>query len=193
MGLVLVGLGNPGLRYARTRHNAGFQVVDCVARRLGVRLHRRPRRSYALARVRFEGAPLTLVRPLTYMNTAGAVVKPVLAESNAEVADLMVVCDTMDLEPGASRLRLSGSSAGNKGLDSILRVLGTEQVKRIYLGVGRPLPGVPVIEHVLGRPRGAAARALEQAVERVCANLELLMQGDYGRAMNRINQRGPAA
>lgn len=169
-------------------------MVSCLAHRLGARLQRRRRRNYALARAWLEGTPLTLVQPLTFMNDSGAAVKPVLAESNAEIANLVVVCDTMDLDPGASRLRLSGSSAGNKGLASILGVLGTDQVKRIYLGVGRPPPGVPVTAHVLGRPRGETAAAIERAVAHVCANVELLIdgnyEGDYQRAMNVINQRG---
>ena len=189
-GLVVVGLGNPGLRYARSRHNVGFQVVDCIARRVGAPLKRRRRRNYTLARAQVDGRRLTLVQPLTYMNGSGEIIKPVLADSDAEVDDLIVVCDTMDLEPGASRLRLAGSSAGNKGLASVLRVLGSEQVKRIYLGVGRPLPGVAVIDHVLSRPPAAAAQAIAQAVERVCGQVGVLLSGDYPRAMNLINQRG---
>ena len=193
MRLVVVGLGNPGRRYYRTRHNAGFQVVDCMARRVGAQLKRRRRRNYALARTVVAGRRLTLVQPLTYMNASGEVIKPVLADCDAGVADLVVVCDTMDLDPGASRLKLAGSSAGNKGLASVLQVLGTEQVKRIYVGVGRPLPGVAVIDHVLGRPPAGAARAIERAVDRVCSHLEVLLDGDCQRAMNLINQRGVPA
>ena len=193
MRLVIVGLGNPGRRYDRTRHNAGFQVVDCMARRVGARLKRRRRRNYAVAQAVVGGRRLTLVQPLTYMNASGEVIKPVLAECDAAIEDLVVVCDTMDLDPGASRLRLAGSSAGNKGLASVLRVLRTEQVKRIYVGVGRPLPGVAVIDHVLSRPPPAAARAVGQAVDRVCGHLEVLLDGDYQRAMNLINQRGVPA
>ena len=189
MRLVIVGLGNPGRRYDRTRHNAGFQVVECMALRVGARLKRR-RRNYAVARTVVGGRRLTLVQPLTYMNACGEVIKPVLGESEAAIEDLIVVCDTMDLDPGGSRLRLAGSSAGNKGLASVLRVLGTEQVKRIYVGVGRPLPGATVIDHVLSRPPPAAARAVAEAVDRVCGHLEVLLDGDYQRAMNLINKRG---
>ena len=193
MRLVIVGLGNPGRRYSSTHHNVGFQVVECMAQRVGTPLKRRRRRNYAVARSTVDGRRLTLVQPLTYMNASGEVIKPVLAECDATVEDLLVVCDTMDLDPGASRLRLSGSSAGNKGLASVLRVLGTEQVKRIYLGVGRPTPGVAVVDHVLSRPRAGAARAVAEAVERVCGHLEVLLDGDYQRAMNLINQSGAPA
>ena len=192
MRLVIVGLGNPGRQYLRTRHNAGFEVVDCMARRTGARLKRRRRRNYALAQAQVAGSRLTLVQPLTYMNASGEVIKPVLAECGAGVNELVVVCDTMDLDPGASRLRLAGSSAGNKGLASVLRTLRTEEVKRIYVGVGRPPPGVAVIDHVLSRPPAGAARALAAAVDRVCNHLEVLLDGDYQRAMNLINQRGAA-
>ncbi len=189
MGSVLVGLGNPGRRYARSRHNAGFQVVDSLAARLGGHLKRRRRRNYALGHVHVAGRRLTLVQPHTYMNGSGEIIKPVLAECDAGVGDLIVVCDTMDLSPGASRLRLHGSSAGNRGLASVLRVLSTEQVKRIYIGVGRPFPGVAVIDHVLGRPPAGHARAIEEAVERVCSHIDVVVEGDYQRAMNLINQR----
>lgn len=190
MRLVIVGLGNPGRRYAHTRHNAGFEVVECMARRVGAQLKRRRRRNYAAAQALVAGRRLTLVQPHTYMNASGEVVRPVLAECGAGVDDLVVVCDTMDLDPGSSRLRLAGSSAGNRGLASVLRTLGTEQVKRIYVGVGRPTPGVAVIDHVLSRPPAGAARAMAQAVDRVCSHLEVLLDGDYGRAMNLINRRG---
>ena len=190
MGMVLVGLGNPGRRYARSRHNAGFQVVDRLAARLGEHLKRRRRRAYAIAHVFTAGRRLTLVQPHTYMNGSGEIIKPVLAECDAGVEDLVVACDTMDLPAGASRLRLHGSSAGNRGLASVLRVLSTEQVKRIYIGVGRPFPGVAVIDHVLGRPPREDARAIEDAVERVCNHIEMVVEGDYQRAMNLINQRG---
>ena len=193
MALVLVGLGNPGRRYARSRHNAGFQVVECLAARFGQPLKRRRRRNYALAHLRVADTRLTVVQPHTYMNGSGEIVKPVLSECDAGVPELVVVCDTMDLAPGASRLRLSGSSAGNRGLASVLRVLRTDEVKRIYLGVGRPLPGVAVIDHVLSRPPPADERAIAEAVERVCDHVGLLLAGDYQGAMNRINQRSATA
>ena len=161
-----------------------------MARRVGAQLTRRRRRNYAAAQALVAGRRLTLVQPHTYMNASGEVVRPVLAECGAGLDDLVVVCDTMDLDPGSSRLRLAGSSAGNRGLASVLRALGTDQVKRIYVGVGRPLPGVAVIDHVLSRPPAGAARAMAQAVDRVCSHLEVLLDGDYGRAMNLINRRG---
>lgn len=189
MGLVIVGLGNPGRAYAKSRHNAGFQAVDCIARHLNVKFKHR-KRNYALARAVIEGRQLALVKPLTFMNDSGEVIKPILGECNAEISDLLVVCDTMDLNPGASRLRLSGASAGNKGLASILRILGTEEVKRIYLGVGRPLPGVSVIRHVLGRLPSSSLKAVTEAVERLYVNIDVLLALDYERAMNLINHRG---
>lgn len=193
MGLVLVGLGNPGRRYARSRHNVGFQVVECLAARFGQPLKRRRHRNYAAGQLHVAGTRLTVVQPHTYMNGSGDIIKPVLSECGAGVEQLIVVCDTMDLAPGASRLRLSGSSAGNRGLESVLRVLRTDEVKRIYIGVGRPRPGVAVIDHVLSRPPGADARAIAEAVERVCDHIDLLVEGDYQRAMNLINQRGATA
>ena len=193
MALVLVGLGNPGRRYARSRHNAGFQVVECLAARFGQPLKRRRHRNYALGRLQVAGTRLTVVQPHTYMNGSGDIIKPVLSECDAGVQELVVVCDTMDLAPGASRLRLSGSSAGNRGLASVLRVLRTEAVKRIYIGVGRPMPGVAVIDHVLSRPPATDAQAIAAAVERVCDHVDVLVEGDYPRAMNLINQRGATA
>lgn len=189
--LVAVGLGNPGRRYAKTRHNVGFRVVECLAARYGAGLRERRARRYRIGMADVGGTRLTLVQPQAYMNASGDVMAAALTEAGgASYADVIVVCDTLDLPPGSSRLRSDGSSAGNRGLASIVARAGNADVARIYIGVGRPEAGESVIDYVLSRPRPEDAIAIAAAVDRVCSHFDLMVEGDLQAAMNVMNVRG---
>jgi PTH1 family peptidyl-tRNA hydrolase len=187
------GLGNPGERYARTRHNVGFQVVDALAGRLGLEPRRRLFRSYVIAKGRHEGFPVALVKPLTFMNDSGRVVREALRETGGDVSDVLVVCDSLDLSPGSVRFRLRGSAGGHKGLLSVGRHLGTDDFMRLLVGIGRPSYKGQVVEYVLDEPRGDEVPLIEQAVERAAdAVLRLAAEGP-SRVMNEYNRREPPA
>jgi PTH1 family peptidyl-tRNA hydrolase len=187
------GLGNPGERYARSRHNVGFQVVDELAGRLGVQPRRRLFRSYSIAKGRHAGRPVALVKPLTFMNDSGRVVREALRETGGDVPDVLVVCDSLDLPPGSVRFRLRGSAGGHKGLSSIGRHLGTDAYMRLLVGIGRPAHKGQVVEYVLGEPRGEEGPLVATAVQRAADAVLLLAAEGPARVMNEYNRREPPA
>ena len=141
LDLLAAGLGNPGREYERTRHNVGWMVMDELARRLGGSF--RAKFSGRLAEVRLEGRRLALLKPETYMNESGRSVSAALRFFKAEAAELLVVHDDVDLEPGRLQARLGGGLAGHNGLRSIAQGVGTQEFLRLRIGVGRPGRGDP--------------------------------------------------
>ena len=147
---VVIGLGNPGPRYAGTRHNAGFEVLDSLASGAGARF-KEGRADYLLAEA---GAwEILLIRPATYMNLSGSAVSAARVESGVETDRMLVVLDDIALPLGSLRLRRGGSDGGHNGLASVLEALGTLEVPRLRLGVGpaRPVPVDSLAEFVLSR------------------------------------------
>jgi len=188
---VVVGLGNPGERYAGTRHNAGFMVVDALARRLDVPFKKKLFRSYSIGKGMHESHPLYLVKPLTFMNDSGRAVREALRETGSGPADLLVICDSLDLSPGNVRFKERGSSGGQKGLQSIISSIGTDDFPRIVLGIGRPGHKGEVIAHVLGAPRKGEEELLDLAVETAARAVLLFLTDGPGRVMNEVNRREP--
>jgi PTH1 family peptidyl-tRNA hydrolase len=182
---VVVGLGNPGPRYQHSRHNAGFRTVELVARSLGVALRRPWLRNFRLGRAAPGGRKLELVQPLTYMNRSGAIF-PALRPPDSE--RLLVICDTLDLPPGSCRLRRGGSSAGHKGLASIIDALGRSDFLRLYIGIGRPSRPDEVVEYVLGRPEGPEAELLASGERRAAEGVLALLAEEPEKVMNVLNQ-----
>ena len=190
---MVVGLGNPGERYADTRHNVGFAVVDSVANRLGASFRKKLFRFYSIAKVEHQGRRVTLVKPLTFMNNSGGAVKEALREIGGAPSDLLVVCDSLDLSPGNCRLRLRGSSGGQKGLESIISALGTDGFMRLTVGIDRPSHKGKIIGHVLSAPRKDEADLIGEGVGRAAdAVLDLIEHGP-AKVMNDYNRREAAA
>ena len=189
----MVGLGNPGERYAATRHNVGFMVVDALASRLGVHFKKKLFHSYLLGKGTHEGSPLYLCKPLSYMNDSGRAVREVLRETGTAAAELLVVCDSLDLSPGNLRFKLKGSSAGQKGLESIIRSLGTQDFMRLTLGIGRPDYKGQVVGHVLSAPNRREETLIAEAVERAAQAVLTLLTAGPARVMNEVNRREPSS
>jgi PTH1 family peptidyl-tRNA hydrolase len=187
------GLGNPGERYARTRHNVGFQVVDALAGRLGAEPRRRLFRSYLIAKGRHACRPVALVKPLTFMNDSGRIFREALRETGGGVPDVLVVCDSLDLSPGSLRFRLRGSPGGHKGLASIIRHLGTDDFMRLLVGIGRPARKGQVVKYVLDEPPGDEEPLVAEAVQRAADAVLLLLAEGPERVMNEYNRREPPA
>jgi PTH1 family peptidyl-tRNA hydrolase len=187
----VVGLGNPGDRYAGTRHNVGFMVVDALASRLGVPFKKKRFHAYLIGKAVFEGTALYLVKPLSYMNESGRAVRECLRDLGADPSQLLVICDSLDLSPGNLRFKLKGSSAGQKGLDSIIRALGTQEFMRFSLGIGRPDYKGQVVGHVLSAPSRLEEERMDTAVARAAeAVLTLITRGPLA-VMNEVNRREP--
>jgi len=152
--LLVVGLGNPGPQYARTRHNCGFMAVDRAATRLGLGW-RRARFGALVARYtpsRGPGEPdrpVTFVKPLSFMNASGPVVRQAMSRYGVDLSELLVVFDDLDLPAGKLRLRPRGSAGGHHGVESIIASLQSDDFARLRLGIGRPPPGVDPVDYVL--------------------------------------------
>lgn len=183
---IVVGLGNPGNQYDRTRHNIGFEVVEFLGRRWQAPL---PRTKFEalLSEVTFAGERVLLVAPQTFMNLSGRSVHPLMKFHQAQPTDVLVVCDDLNLKLGQIRLRASGSAGGQKGLQNILQVLGTDAISRLRLGIGRPAPPLETVEYVLGRfPKGETP-VVEEMVVTAANAVEMWVKDGLAAAMNQFN------
>ena len=187
---VIVGLGNPGKEYERTPHNAGFAVLDEMARRLACEFRRSWLSSTRTARGAHGGEDLLLVKPQTYMNRSGSAVSAILGRRGAAAADLIVAVDDADLPMGQIRVRKKGSAGGHKGLKSIIDALQTEEFPRVRVGVGRGRDGGELTGHVLGPLRGEAWDAMKDAADRAAEAVFCVLDHGVDEAMNRFNAKG---
>jgi PTH1 family peptidyl-tRNA hydrolase len=161
-GRVVIGLGNPGPEYRDTRHNVGQRVVDALARTL--RASWRRDGSSVIARGRWRGEPVRLIKPISFMNECGPVVAKALRRAEAGPADVILVYDDIDLPLGTVRLRMKGSHGGHNGVRSVLEALGTQEIKRVKVGIGRPDQKDDVPDHVLTSFEREELPAVEAAV-----------------------------
>jgi PTH1 family peptidyl-tRNA hydrolase len=172
LATVVVGLGNPGPEYRDTRHNVGQRVLDHLVRTVRGRPWHRDA-SAMLSRGTWRGEPITLIKPLAFMNVCGPVVARALRRHHAVPADLILVYDDIDLPLGAVRVRMKGSHGGHNGVRSVIETLGTDQIRRVKVGIGRPDRKADVPDHVLApfEPDELAAveAAVAAATERVLA------------------------
>jgi PTH1 family peptidyl-tRNA hydrolase len=144
---LIVGLGNPGPEYAGSRHNVGFRVVDRLADELHLSLDRVEAKGL-LGQGMAAGTPVILLRPLSYMNQSGKVVKPIVSRYKVKLEHVLIIYDDLDLPLGTIRIRARGGSAGHRGMQSIISSLGTTDIARIRIGIGRP-SGEPPEEYVI--------------------------------------------
>ena len=184
---IVVGLGNPGREYQSTRHNVGFMVIDELAHRLASSGYRRRFRA-DLGEGLLDGEKAVLVKPQSYMNLSGGAVREVVNWYHSPKNNLLVVLDDLDLPFGTTRLRASGSAGGHNGLGSIIEQLGTNQIPRIRVGIGRgPLSATT---HVLARFSPEEQRDLPDIIGRAADAVELWARKGMIAAMNQFNQAG---
>jgi len=136
---LIVGLGNPGRDYANSRHNIGFMCLNHFARTQGIRFDKKQGRA-RIGIGKVDGNEVVMARPQTYMNLSGQSVNQLMKKFNISLADLLIIHDDLDLPLGKIRIRHGGSSAGHKGIDSIITCLGSHDFSRIRIGIGRPNP-----------------------------------------------------
>jgi PTH1 family peptidyl-tRNA hydrolase len=185
---LIVGLGNPGRKYAHTLHNIGFEVVDELARRQGVQTWQ-TRGDALTARVFGPGDGMLLAKPLTFMNVSGAAVGYLTAFFKLAVDDLLVVVDDVNLPAGQLRVRSGGSAGGHNGLKSIIAVLGTEAFPRLRVGVGRGDPRRDLAGHVLGPVPADVRERLDVATTTAADATELFVTHGLADVMSRFNKR----
>jgi PTH1 family peptidyl-tRNA hydrolase len=182
---IVVGLGNPGDQYARTRHNIGWMVLDRMADRAGWSGRGRTRDAAAVVSGRFHGLDLVLVKPLTFMNLSGTAVRKVLARERAPLTDLLIVTDDFALPFGKMRFRESGSAGGHNGLTSIIEEMGTEKFNRLRVGIGDPARGA--VDHVLGRFDASEQARLDELLDAAADAAEAWAREGVSKAANRYN------
>ena len=178
MAQAVVGLGNPGPEYRNTRHNVGQRVVDALARRVHARFGRDG--AHAVAHGRWQGETLHLIKPGSFMNVTGPPMARLARKLHLGPADLVIVFDELDLPLGTVRVRLTGSAGGHNGVRSLIEAFGTDALRRVKIGIGRPgRPGEDrdqVTDHVLSpfypEEHDAIAAACDEAVDRALKLVE---------------------
>ncbi len=185
---LIVGLGNPGPRYAETRHNAGWMAVDRLAARCGAHGE-----VFRADRVEARCGDLLLVKPLLYMNRSGPPVANVLRRTGLPIEHLLVLVDDANLTLGAIRLRRGGSSGGHNGLQSVADALGSEQFARLRMGVGRRPRGLALREYVLGDFGPEEWDAVEPMLDAAAEAALCWASEGAEAAMNRYNRDAPHA
>lgn len=181
---VVVGLGNPGLRYSKTRHNMGFMTIDRIADELGIKVNKLKFKA-KVGDAAVSGHKVLFVKPQTYMNLSGHSVKEIADFYKVEHDQLILIYDDMDLETGRIRLRAKGSAGTHNGMKSVVSCLGYSDFPRIRIGIGAS--GGNAVGHVIGKISKSDKEALDDAVGRAAeAALSIITDG-IDRAMNKFN------
>jgi len=184
--LLIVGLGNPGKRYAGTRHNAGFMVVDELAARQR-ETFRAGRGDYLLCRLKLANRDVLLQKPLTYMNLSGHAVQHAMHYFKLTIAELLVICDDINLPLGRLRFRAQGSDGGHNGMSSVIASLGAEDFARLRIGVGNDFVNGAQADYLLSAFAAEERKELKSIIERAADGVSLFVEQGLAAAMNKYN------
>jgi PTH1 family peptidyl-tRNA hydrolase len=182
----IVGLGNPGAEFERTRHNAGFAVVDAFAAELGVNYWKLASNTL-VGEASYQGEKIVFAKPQAFMNLSGGPVKGLAARYGFTVEDLLVIHDELDLPAGVLRLKLGGSHAGHNGLRSLHQALGDDYA-RLRVGIGRPPGRLPAHAFVLQRMSGRELEDFEMSISRAVPVVRTALESGLAYAMNEHNR-----
>lgn len=185
---VIVGLGNPGPRYAKTRHNMGFWVVDLLSQKWGIPLSKH-KFSANLGEGRFGAEQVILMKPQTFMNRSGEAVGDLARFYQLGPEDIIVVYDDLDLAPGIIRVRASGSAGGHKGVANIIDHLHSNAFPRVRIGIGQTPEHLETADYVLQVLDEVETKILAEACQRAAAAVEVLLKQDVFAAMNQFNRK----
>ncbi len=184
----IVGLGNPGEEYAGTKHNMGSVVVKELAKECSIKINKKMHSSL-LGRGKISGEEVTLMLPQTYMNLSGNAVGALVSREVGDLKDLIVVCDDINLELGKIRLKRSGSSGGQKGLESIIRVIGTGEFSRLRVGIATDVHRGDITDYVLSPFKHKELRNVAHSVSLAKDALRSAVEYGIEKAMARFNKR----
>ena len=189
---LIVGLGNPTAKYAKTRHNAGFDVIDAIADKYGIELNLRKGNAFCGTGY-IEGQKVMLAKPQTFMNLSGDSVSTLINFYKLDpTQELIVVFDDISLAPGNLRIRKKGSAGGHNGIKDIIAKTGTDQFERVKVGVGEKPAGWDLADHVLGRFSPEDLEKFEDAVKDAVDAVSLMVQDRTDEAMNLYNRKKEA-
>lgn len=189
---LVVGLGNPGPEYARSRHNVGFLVADRLARALGAGFEQR-KFAAELAEARSGREKVWIMKPQTYMNHSGEAVGAALRFWKLGLDDLVVVHDDLELDPFRVQVKVGGGHGGNNGVKSVNAHVGSPEYARVRFGIGRPPERMDPADYVLGRFAKAEEAEVEGCVDRAAEATRLCVELGAAKAMNQVNRRARAA
>lgn len=184
---VIVGLGNPGLGYQKTRHNIGFMALDMLAEKIGVKIKDK-KFSGLLGEGELAGQKVILVKPQTYMNLSGECVQQVLHFYKLPPEKLIVLCDDVDLPVGSLRIRAKGSAGTHNGLKNIIACIHSENFPRIRMGCGQDV-SLQLRDYVLKKPSKAEMMELRQVYDQAAQAVALMVNGDIEGAQSRFNKK----
>ncbi|MBQ2863824.1 MAG: aminoacyl-tRNA hydrolase [Clostridia bacterium] len=184
---LVVGLGNPGSEYSSTRHNAGFIAIDCIARKSNCNINRAKFKGLC-ADTSIGGKRVLLLKPQTYMNLSGESVLEAVEFYKIPTENIIVLCDDVNFDVGTTRIRAKGSDGGQKGMRSIIKCLGTDNIKRIKLGVGKkPTPEYDMADWVLSKFTSDEQIKLQSVAENVYDAVTLILSDSIEKAMSKYN------
>lgn len=182
----IVGLGNPGRKYKKTRHNIGFMVIDELLDRHHLKLNKRKfNGEYAMEPI--GNKKTILLKPQTFMNLSGEAVRPLIDYFNIPIEDIIVIYDDLDLPTGKIRLREKGGHGGHNGIRSLIEHLGTKDFKRIRIGIGRPVTPIPVIDYVLGSFPKDQKEAVNNSINKSADACVSWLDSPFNEVMNDYN------
>ncbi len=183
---IIVGLGNPGIKYENTRHNAGFAAIDKLAENNSIEIKRLKHHALT-ATTAISGKKVLLMKPQTYMNKSGDAVYDAMKFYKLPPENVVIISDDISLEPGRLRIRRKGSDGGQKGLRSIFERCGSQNFPRIKLGVGQKPEHFDLADWVLSKFTQEELKSFSDAANRACKAAELIVSGEIDRAMNLFN------
>lgn len=186
---LIVGLGNPGREYEKTRHNVGFEVIDALADKYNISVADRKSRAFCGKGI-IGGQKVLLAKPQTYMNLSGESIRSLADYYKIDVeTELLVIFDDVSLDVGQIRIRKKGSAGGHNGIKNIIANLGTDTFERIKVGVGEKPKGYDLADYVLGHFTKAEQELMEEGYQNAISAVERIVQGEIDAAMNQFNQK----
>lgn len=186
---IIAGLGNPGKQYENTRHNVGFDAIDTLVDEYNI-LSSGKQHKAMYGKGVIEGQKVILAKPLTFMNLSGESIRALVDYYKVDPeTELLVIFDDISLEPGQIRIRKKGSAGGHNGIKSIISHLGTQNFQRIKIGVGEKPKNWDLADYVLGTFKKEDRKAVDEALERTCRAVAMIVRGDIDEAMNEYNRK----
>ncbi|GAG67568.1 unnamed protein product [marine sediment metagenome] len=188
---IVVGLGNPGLKYEFTRHNIGFRIVDSLARNIEIEFKKAKSYYSLISRGMISNHKVILIKPQTFMNLSGRAVSKVVSYYKIPLQDLLIVYDDLNLELGQVRIRKKGSAGGHKGIESIMQYLGSEEIPRLRIGIGNPLVNFnfDCVSYVLSNFNGDEKDKIKETIQLSTEAIKTVIEDGFEKAMRKYNRK----